>query len=89
MVIVPVTPLGTGLLPVDAAGTKPFGPTDAPGTIPNEDVTPSEGVTVPTWANAGPAHSKGQAVAAINNGLTSISPTRAEGLRSARPHAPQ
>ncbi len=69
MVIVPVTPLGTGLLPVDAAGGKPFGPTDAPGTIPNEEVTPSEGVTVPTWANAGLAHSKGQAVAAINNGL--------------------
>ncbi len=69
MVIVPVTPLGTGLPPGDAAGGKPFGPTDAPGTIPNEDVTPSEGVTVPTWANAGLAHSKGHAVAAINNGL--------------------
>jgi len=69
MVIVPVTPLGTGPLPGDVAGGKPFGPTDAPGTIPNEEVTPGEGVTVPTWANAGLPHSKGQAVAAINNGL--------------------
>ena len=69
MVIVPVTPLGTGPLPGDVAGGKPFGPTDVPGTIPNEEVTPGEGVTVPTWANAGLPHSKGQAVAAINNGL--------------------
>jgi hypothetical protein len=32
-------------------------------------VTPSDGVTVPTWANAGLPHNKGQAVATINNGL--------------------
>jgi hypothetical protein len=66
MVIVPVMPLGTGLLPGDAASGKPFGPTDAPGTAPSEEVRPSGGMTVPTWANAGLQHSsKGQAAAAI------------------------
>ena len=73
MAIVPVTPLGTGLTPGDAPGTgKPFGPTGAPGTVPSEEVAPSEGVAVPTWANAGLQHNKGQAVATINNGLMGI-----------------
>jgi hypothetical protein len=67
--IVPVTPLGTGLNGVDTPGAKPFVPTGALGSVPSEEVTPSGGMTVPTWANAGLAHSKGQAVAAINNGL--------------------
>ena len=70
--IVPVTPLGTGLTPGDAPSGKPFAPTEAPGTIPSEEVAPSEGVAVPTWANAGLQHNKGQAVATINNGLMGI-----------------
>jgi hypothetical protein len=67
--IVPVTPLGTGLTGVDTPGAKPLVPTGALGSVPSEEVTPSGGMAVPTWANAGLAHSKGQAVAAINNGL--------------------
>jgi hypothetical protein len=70
MEIVPVTPLGTGLTPGNAPGTgKPFGPTGAPGTVPSEEVAPSGGMTVPTWANAGLQHNKGQAAAAIKKGL--------------------
>jgi len=69
MSIVPVTPLGTGVTVGDAPTCRPFGPTGAPGAVPSEEVTPSEGVSVPTWANAGLQHSKGQAVAAIKNGL--------------------
>jgi hypothetical protein len=68
-VIVPVKPLGTVLTPGDAPSGKPFGPTDSPGTIPNEEVTPSEGVTVPTWANAGMPHNKDQAAATVRNRL--------------------
>ena len=45
-VIVPVKPLGTVLTPDDAFSGKPLGPTDSPGTIPNEEVTPGEGVAV-------------------------------------------
>src|ERR1700722_12726621 len=45
-VIVPVKPLGTMLTPGDAFSGKPLGPTDSPGTIQNEEVTPSEGVAV-------------------------------------------
>jgi hypothetical protein len=68
--IVPVTPLGTGLTPgIAPGGGKPFGPTGAPGTVPSEEVTPSEGMAVPTWANEGLQHNKGQAAAPINNGL--------------------
>ena len=67
-VIVPVTLLGTGLTPSDAPSGKPLGPTGAPGTVPSEEVTPSEGVSVPTWASAGLQH-KGHAAATINNGL--------------------
>jgi len=54
MAIVPVTPLGTGLTGVDRPGAKPFVPTGALGSVPSEEVTPSGGMTVPTWANAGP-----------------------------------
>jgi hypothetical protein len=65
--IVPVTPLGTGLTGVDTPGAKPFVPTGALGSVPSEEVTPSGGMTVPTWANAGPQHNK--AAANINNFL--------------------
>jgi hypothetical protein len=65
--IVPVTSLGTGLTGVDTPGAKPFVPTGALGSVPSEEVTPSGGMTVPTWANAGPQHNR--AVATINNDL--------------------
>ena len=83
-----MTPLGTGLTVGEAPSCKPFGPTGAPGTIPSEEVTPSEGVTVPTWANAGLQHNKGNAVPTINNARMRDSPITAEGLRSERPQAP-
>jgi hypothetical protein len=67
MVIVPVTPLGAGLTGVDAPGAKPLAPTGALGSAPSEEVSPSGGMTVPTWANAGLQHNK--AVANINNFL--------------------
>jgi hypothetical protein len=44
-VIVPVKPLGTVLTPAAFSG-KPLGPIGSPGTIPNEEVTPNEGVAV-------------------------------------------
>jgi hypothetical protein len=88
MVIVPVTPLGTGLTVDEAPTCKPFGPTGAPGTIPSEEVTPSEGVTVPTWANAGLQHNKGNVVATINNARMGDSPMMAEGSRGEQPQAP-
>jgi hypothetical protein len=87
--IVPVTPLGTGLTMGDAPSCKPFGPTGAPGTVPSDEVTPSGGMAVPTWANAGLQHNKGQAAATINKGLMADSPIRAEGLGSVRPLAPR
>jgi len=67
--IVPVTPLGTGLTGVDTPGAKPFVPTGALGSVPSEEVTPSEGMVVPTWANAGLQHNKGKVVAAIKKDL--------------------
>ena len=67
--IVPVTPLGTGLTGVDRPGAKPFVPTGALGSVPSEEVTPSGGMTVPTWANAGPQHNSGKVAATIKNGL--------------------
>jgi hypothetical protein len=73
MVTVPVTPVGTGLTVGDAPSGKPLGPTDAPG-IPSEEVAPSGGMTVPTWANAGLQHNKGNAAATINDGLIEDSP---------------
>jgi hypothetical protein len=69
--IVPVTPLGTGLTSGDTpGGGKPFGPTGAPGADPSEEVAPSGGVSMPTWASAGLQHSKGHAAAAIKKDLT-------------------
>jgi hypothetical protein len=67
-VIVPVKPLGTVLTPGDAASGKPFGPTDSPGTIPNEEVAPSGGVAVviPAWAKAALWHNKDQAPQTAN-----------------------
>jgi hypothetical protein len=47
-VIVPVTPLGTGLTGVDAPAAKPLVPIVALGSVPSEEVTPSGGMTVPT-----------------------------------------
>jgi hypothetical protein len=55
---------------------------------------PSEGIAVSgssTWANAGPAHNKDQAVATISNGLIKDSPIRAEdrsNQRQSRCHSP-
>ncbi len=65
----PVTPLGTGLTGVDTPGAKPFVPTGALGSVPSEEVTPRGGMTVPTWANAGPQHNRGKLAATIKNGL--------------------
>ncbi len=76
MVIVPVTPLATGLTPSDAPSGMPFVPTGAPGTVPSEEVTPSGGMAVPTWANAGLPHNKGQAAATISNGLMADLPDK-------------
>ena len=77
--IVPVTlPVGAGLTPSDVSSVASIGipaaPTDPPGLIPRGEVVPSEGIavsgsTTSTWANAGLAHSNGQAVATIKNGL--------------------
>ena len=54
---------------VDRPGAKPFVPTGALGSVPSEEVTPSGGMTVPTWANAGPQHNRGKVAATIKNGL--------------------
>jgi hypothetical protein len=88
MAIVPVTPLGTGLTVGDAPSCKPLAPTGAPGTLPNEEVTPSEGVTVPTWANTGLQHTKSHAVATVKNGLMEGLLDKS-GLCGARVQAPQ
>ena len=83
--IVPVTPpVGAGLTPSDVTSVEPSGipvmPTDPLAPIPSGEVAPSEGTAVSgssgssTWANAGPAHNKHQAVARINNGLMKVSP---------------
>ena len=65
----PVTPLGTGVTGVDTPGAKPFVPTGALGSVPSEEVTPSGGMAVPTWANAGPQHNRGKVAAKTKNGL--------------------
>jgi hypothetical protein len=88
--IVPVTlPVGAGLTPSDVISVEsigiPAGPTDPPGLIPRGEVVPSEGIAVSgsstsTWANAGPAHNKDQAVTAIRNGLMQGFPVRAIGF---------
>lgn len=60
-----------------APSGMPVGPTGAPGPIPSGEVTPNvEGapVIMPTWANAGLQHNKGQATAAINIGFMERSP---------------
>jgi hypothetical protein len=85
MAIVPVTPLGTGLTADEAPTCKPFGPTGVPGSVPSEEVAPSGGVTVPTWANAGLPHKKGNAIATINNARMGDSPMMAEGSRGEQP----
>jgi hypothetical protein len=83
--IVPVTPpVGAGLTPRDVTSVAPSGipvvPTDPLEPIPSGEVAPSEGTAVSgssgssTWANAGPAHNKQQAVAMTNNGLMKASP---------------
>jgi hypothetical protein len=87
--IVPVMPLGTGLTGVETPGAKPFVPTGALGSVPSEEVTPSGGMAVPTWANAGPPHNRGKVAATIKNGLMENSPIRASGLCSERPQAAQ
>jgi hypothetical protein len=87
--IVPVTlPVGAGLTPGELISVEPIGipagPTDPPALIPRGEVVPSEGNAVrgsstSTWANAGPAHNREQAVSAINNDLIHTS-IRAVGL---------
>ena len=54
---------------VDTPGAKPFVPTGALGFVPSEEVTPSGGMVVPTWANAGLQHSKCKAAAARRKDL--------------------
>jgi hypothetical protein len=54
---------------VDTPGAKPFVPTGALGSVPSDEVTPSGGMAVPTWANAGPQHNRGKIAATIRNGL--------------------
>jgi hypothetical protein len=83
-VMVPVMPPGTGVTVGDAPTCKPFAPTDAPETIPSEEVAPSEGMAVPTWANAVLQQSRGHAVATMNNGLMTDSP-----ITAGRPQAPR
>jgi hypothetical protein len=75
--IVPVTPLGTGLTSGDTpGGDKPFGPTGAPGSDPSEEVAPSGGMSMPTWASAGLQHSKGNAVATKKDLMEDLSDKR-------------
>jgi hypothetical protein len=80
---VPVTPpVGAGLTPSDVNSVEPSGipvvPTDPLAPIPSGEVAPSEGTAVSgssgssTWANAGPAHNRHQAVATSSNGLTKV-----------------
>jgi hypothetical protein len=92
--IVPVTlPVGAGLTPSDVISVASIGipaaPTDPPGLIPRGEVVPSEGIAVSgsstsTWANAGLAHSKGQAVATIKKRLMEGFPDKSV---SASPHS--
>jgi hypothetical protein len=77
--MVPVTPVGTGLTPSDMSSVAPSG--TPVGPIPSGEVAASEGMAMlgsvsgsSTWANAGLAHSKDQAVAAIKKCLMKLSP---------------
>jgi hypothetical protein len=81
--IVPVMPLGRGLTGVDTPGAKPFVPTAALGSVPREEVTPSGGMTVPTWANAGPQHNS--VVATISNGFIGNTPFERKEYAGDRP----
>jgi hypothetical protein len=65
--MVPVTPVGAGLTPSDMSSVAPSG--TPVGPIPSGEVAPSEGM-----ANAGLAHSNGQAVATIKKSLMENSP---------------
>ena len=47
-----------GTAGVDTLGVKPLVPTGALGSVPSEEVAPSGGIVVPTWANAGPQHNR-------------------------------
>jgi len=92
--IVPVTPpVGAGLTPSVVISLASIGipaaPTDPPGLIPRGEVVPSEGIAVSgsstsTWANAGLAHSNGQAVATIKKRLMEGFPDKSV---SASPHS--
>jgi hypothetical protein len=77
-VTVPVRPFGTGVTTGDAPNCRPFGPTGAPGADPSDEVTPSGGMVVPTWANAGLQHNKGHAAVTINKCLMEDTPVRGE-----------
>jgi hypothetical protein len=85
IVIVPVTPVGTGLTPSDVSSVEssgtPVAPTDPAAPIPSGEVAPSEGMVASgsvsassTWANTGLPHHKGSATAAIKNDLMEDSP---------------
>jgi hypothetical protein len=85
--MVPVTPVGTGLDPGVVISVDPSG--IPVGPIPSGEVAPSEGTAASgsvsvssTWASAGLAQSKGQAVAAIKKSLIKVSPIAVERLRS-------
>ena len=90
--MVPVTLLvGAGLTPDDVISVAPIGtpaaPTDPPGLIPSEEVLPSEGIAVSgssTWANAGLAHSNGQAVATIKKRFMEVFPDMSWSIYAAR-----
>jgi hypothetical protein len=85
IVIVPVTPVGTGLIPsdinsVEPSGT-PVGPTDPAAPIPSGEVAPSEGIIAigsvsasSTWAKAGLPHNNGSTTVKIKNGFMKDSP---------------
>jgi hypothetical protein len=62
-VIVPVKPLGAALTSGDAPNGKPLGPTDSPGAIPNEEVTPGEAgaVVIPACGKAALWHNNDEA----------------------------
>jgi hypothetical protein len=81
--------LGTGLTGVDKPGAKPFVPTGALGSVPSEEVTPSGGMAVPTWANARPQHNRGKVAATIKNGLMEGLSDKRTGSRGLRAQAPQ
>lgn len=99
--IVPVTPpVGAGLTPSDVTSVEPSGipvvPTDPLEPIPSGEVMPSEGTAVSgssgssTWANAGPAHNRHQAVksgrtAAIADNLIGAIPWKPASLQRERP----